>query len=103
MTRQTIIGVAILAIALNAQENTATIAGQVTDSSGALMPGVTVTARNVLTGIKRATVSNETANYSIPLLSIGTYEVTAEREGFKTRSEERRVGKECRSRWSPYH
>src|SRR6266851_4968572 len=84
MTRQTILGVAILAVALNAQENTATIAGQVTDSSGALMPGVAVTARNVLTGIKRATISNETANYSIPLLSIGTYEVTAEREGFKT-------------------
>ena len=25
------------------------------------------------------------------------------REGYVTRSEERRVGKECRSRWSPYH
>jgi hypothetical protein len=91
MTRQsnwksvkTIMGVAILALALNAQENTATIAGQVTDPSGALMPNVVVTARNVLTGIKRTAISNETANYSIPLLSIGTYEVTAEREGFKT-------------------
>jgi len=26
-----------------------------------------------------------------------------EREGLRNRSEERRVGKECRSRWSPYH
>ena len=26
-----------------------------------------------------------------------------EAEGMKLRSEERRVGKECRSRWSPYH
>src|SRR5260221_11110674 len=84
MARLTIIGVAIFTVALNAQENTATIAGQVTDSSGALMPGVTVTARNVLTGIKRVTISNETANYSIPLLSVGTYEVTADREGFIT-------------------
>ena len=28
---------------------------------------------------------------------------TALEEGFEARSEERRVGKECRSRWSPYH
>ena len=28
---------------------------------------------------------------------------TGSPEWFKTRSEERRVGKECRSRWSPYH
>ena len=27
----------------------------------------------------------------------------SERRGLKGRSEERRVGKECRSRWSPYH
>ena len=29
--------------------------------------------------------------------------VTLERRGPENRSEERRVGKECRSRWSPYH
>ena len=29
--------------------------------------------------------------------------VFSEKENFTTRSEERRVGKECRSRWSPYH
>jgi len=30
-------------------------------------------------------------------------ETTISGEGFDARSEERRVGKECRSRWSPYH
>lgn len=70
--------------ALLSQENTATIAGQVTDASGAVMPGVVVTARNVQTGITRTASSNETANYSIPLLPIGTYALTATRDGFKT-------------------
>src|SRR5260370_329140 len=85
---QKVAAAAILAFALlargNAQENTATIAGQVTDPSGALMPNVAVTAQNVLTGIARTTLTNETANYSIPLLTIGAYEVTAAKEGFKT-------------------
>ena len=43
----------------------------------------------------------------IQLVGFGTFEVSerAAREGRnpQTRSEERRVGKECRSRWSPYH
>src|SRR5712692_419328 len=70
-------------LSLFAQENTATVTGQVLDSSGAGIAGANVTARNVQTGITRSTVTNETANYSIPLLPIGTYEVMAEREGFK--------------------
>ena len=34
---------------------------------------------------------------------IDNYMVNANGEFIKVRSEERRVGKECRSRWSPYH
>ena len=33
----------------------------------------------------------------------GTIDLWLKDEGFDSRSEERRVGKECRSRWSPYH
>ena len=33
----------------------------------------------------------------------GLYLITGDTGAGKTRSEERRVGKECRSRWSPYH
>ena len=39
----------------------------------------------------------------INMSGIGTYIKNNIRYGFYTRSEERRVGKECRSRWSPYH
>ena len=39
------------------------------------------------------------------VISIGnqSFESMRERDNFYVRSEERRVGKECRSRWSPYH
>src|SRR2546430_10322294 len=46
-----------------------------------------------------------TSSY-VSIVELGMYEMTAkmhEQVGAKHRSEERRVGKECRSRWSPYH
>ena len=49
------------------------------------------------TFICQAEVSNESIEQALE-----TFRVLTPHEG-KTRSEERRVGKECRSRWSPYH
>ncbi len=66
-----------------AQVNTATISGQVLDPSGAGIPGARVVARSLQTGIEREAATNETANYTIPLLPIGAYDVTAEKDGFK--------------------
>jgi hypothetical protein len=78
-----LIGLAVvLGVSANAQQS-ATIAGQVLDASGAGIPAARVVARNTQTGIERATTTNETANYTIPLLDIGEYEVSAEKEGFK--------------------
>src|SRR5690554_5109083 len=37
------------------------------------------------------------------LIGFGTNRNSGDDKGTSTRSEERRVGKECRSRWSPYH
>lgn len=71
------------ATAALAQQNTATISGRVLDSSGASIPGATVAARNTQTSRDRAVVTDETGNYSIPLLPVGTYEVSAELPGFK--------------------
>ena len=65
------------------QENTATIAGQIIDSSGASIPAARVVARNIQTGIERETTTGETGNYSIPLLPIGAYDVSVEKSGFK--------------------
>ena len=71
------------ALDCTAQVNTATISGQVLDSSGASIPSARVVARNVQTGIERDATTGENGNYSIPLLPIGVYDLTAEKAGFK--------------------
>jgi hypothetical protein len=73
---------ATVAVAL-AQENTATITGQVQDTTGGGVVGATITAHNVQTGLERTVTTNESATYTVPLLPIGTYAVTAERQGFE--------------------
>jgi hypothetical protein len=60
---------------------TGEINGSVTDNSGAVLPGVTVTATNIETGLSRTVVTESNGNYSIPLLPPGTYRVNAELAG----------------------
>ena len=60
-----------------------TIEGTVKDEQGALLPGVTVTVTNIDTGDQRVVVTNESGLYRAPLLSLGTYRVAAELQGFK--------------------
>jgi hypothetical protein len=71
------------AIAL-AQSDTATLTGAVKDTSGAVIPGVTVTARHTGTNEVRSVVSNTDGLYRITNLPRGTYEVKAEVQGFQT-------------------
>src|SRR6266542_4454894 len=77
-----ILGVAFAPL-LSAQDSTARLLGTVTDPTGAVIPGASVVARNVATGLERKSVANESGNYSIPMLPIGQYTVTAESAGFK--------------------
>src|SRR5690242_2618920 len=74
----------LLASVAHAQTITGTIQGTVMDSSGAVLPGVTVRIKNIDTNQTRETLSNESGSYFIPLLSVGHYEVSAELTGFKT-------------------
>ena len=60
-----------------------TLEGTVKDDQGALLPGVTVTVTNIDTGEQRVVVTNESGLYRAPLLSLGTYRVAAELQGFK--------------------
>jgi hypothetical protein len=58
------------------------IGGTVQDVSGALIPGVTVTATNTGTGVVNTAVSNESGTYQFPSLQPGTYKLQAELPGF---------------------
>jgi len=75
-----------LAPAVFAQRDTGTIVGTVTDPSGAVVPGVNVTIRNIDTNATFNTVTDGTGNYAAPLLKPGNYELTAELTGFKKES-----------------
>ena len=60
-----------------------TLVGNVTDSSGAAMPGVTVTITDVNTNVGRTAVTNESGNYTFSSLLSGTYRVEAELQGLR--------------------
>jgi hypothetical protein len=60
-----------------------TIEGIVKDTSGAALPGVTVTVTNTDTGAQRIVLSGEEGTYRAPLLPLGRYDVIAELQGFK--------------------
>ena len=66
-----------------AQGFAATIAGTVTDTSGAVLPGTRVTVRHLETGLTRAVEVDAGGNYSIPSLPVGAYELVAEKMGFQ--------------------
>src|SRR5262245_45046415 len=68
--------------ALFAQATTGTISGTVTDQTGAIIAGATITVRNVDTNVVRSGMTGETGRYSFPALPIGNYEVTVEQGGF---------------------
>jgi len=69
--------------AARAQETTGTIVGTTTDQTGGVLPGVTVTIRNINTGIARSVVTNENGAYTASLLPIGAYELVFELPGFQ--------------------
>src|SRR6059036_656187 len=63
---------------------TAQISGTVKDQSGAVLPGVEVTATQTETGIVRTTVTNETGSYVLSNLALGPYRLEAALTGFRT-------------------
>lgn len=67
-------------------QSTATIVGRVTDPSGAVLAGANVTARNTSTGLERSTLTTQSGDYEIPLLSItGVYTLSVSHDGFQTK------------------
>src|SRR5207244_13029079 len=61
------------------------LAGIVSDDTGAAIPGAAVKLRNLETGAVRNVFTDGAGRYEVPLLAVGTYEVTAGMAGFKVR------------------
>ncbi|HTB97378.1 MAG TPA: TonB-dependent receptor [Terracidiphilus sp.] len=62
---------------------TGTILGTVTDSSGAIIPQVSVTVTNTATNVAFRTVTSSSGDYFAPALNPGSYRVSAEAKGFQ--------------------
>jgi len=73
----------LLAAMLPAQTTTGRIVGVVRDSSGAVIPNVSVQVRNLGTNVVRETQTSEDGDYVVTNLQIGSYEVSASTAGFK--------------------
>src|SRR6266446_3683205 len=83
-----VLGTTLLFFALSSvdvwAQATAQISGTVRDQSGAVLPGVEVTATQTDTGIARSTVTNETGSYVLSNLRLGPYKLEAALPGFRT-------------------
>ncbi len=67
-----------------AQSSTSSLTGTVTDTSGAVIPGAEVTAKNNDNGTVYTAVSNDKGVFQIPAIQVGSYTVTVSLMGFKT-------------------
>ena len=80
---------AIIAMATpGSGQSTGAIQGNVSDAQGAVVPGATITVRNVATGVERSTVSDASGDYLAPSLAPGLYRVEARLSGFNDQSRE---------------
>src|SRR5581483_9619633 len=75
--------VVFAATACRCQTNLTAITGVVLDETGAAVPSSAVEAKNLDTNASRTTASNEQGSYSIPLLPVGRYQVSASAPGFQ--------------------
>ena len=73
----------LLSAALIAQTATGTFVGVVTDQTGAVVPGATITVTNKGTNRVVTVVSNEDGAYVVPLLNPGAYDFAVTKTGFK--------------------
>jgi hypothetical protein len=85
-----LLALALLPSSASAQTIVGRISGTVTDATGAVVPGASVTVTNAATNLVRTAVADEDGFYTVTNLPVGTYVVAAESQGFK-RAEQRGV------------
>src|SRR2546422_7332534 len=67
-----------------AQVIQSTILGTVTDASGGVIPGASVTVKNEGTGFERTMITDQNGDYRIAGLEVGSYQVSVTAQGFKS-------------------
>jgi hypothetical protein len=65
-------------------QSTGTLQGNITDKTGAVVPGAQIAATQIQTGTSRSTVSDSAGNYSLPALQPGTYRLVVSAAGLQT-------------------
>src|SRR2546430_12209290 len=74
----------VLSLAVIAQTGTSNIAGTVREPNGAVVAGVTGTAKNEATGVTSTQTTTDSGLFSFASLPVGNYTITVEKQGFKT-------------------
>src|SRR6202140_786998 len=100
----TILGGFLFSVALFAQGNFGRILGTVTDQTGAVLPGATVSVIDTQRGIARTLTTDGAGEYNAPTLIPGTYTVRVEAKGFRTLDRQNialEVGQEVRVDLTP--
>src|SRR5579864_7715129 len=98
------LGVLLFSLALFAQGNLGRILGTVTDQTGAVLPGATVSITDTQRGLARTLTTDAAGEYNAPSLIPGTYTVRVEAKGFKRLDRQNvviEVGKEVRVDLTP--
>ena len=80
-----LIAVTVPSIWAQGVSGSASVAGTVTDTTGAVIPGASVVLLNVERGSEQEVSTNEAGNYAYPDITPGTYTVRVSSEGFQTR------------------
>jgi len=85
MKMRLILVLSLLTSLMFAQSNTSgDITGTITDQSGAIVPGASVTAENTATGLHQTATTSSGGTFRIPLLPPGVYKLTVTAGGFQT-------------------
>ena len=82
-----VIAFLLITTSASAQLSTAQLSGRITDESGAVLPGVTVTATQTDTGLTRSVTTDASGTYVLPNLPTGPYRLEAMLQGFRTYSQ----------------
>src|SRR6516164_1288316 len=74
----------VVVVAASALAQTGAVTGTAKDQSGAVLPGVSISVTNTGTNAARAGLTDERGDYTVRLLPVGMYKITAELPGFRT-------------------